>query len=180
MAAFGGLSCLTFDKNGDVLAEPLTISQDTADQLESNILLFFTGKEREASDILIEQDTRSKQGDQDMIDNLNRIKEIGIETRKYLEKGQPNMLGELLHTHWVVKKKRSRKMSDPFLDECYELARKNGASGGKLIGAGGGGFFMFYCENNHKLRVIEAMKKCGLRWEQFGFDFDGAKILVNT
>ena len=179
MAAFGGLTCLTFDRNGEVLAEPLRVPREALDQLESNLLIFFTGMVRDASDILSEQDTRSKQDDPDMIGNLDRIKEIGLETRKYLEKGQPDMLGELLHTHWEVKKKRSRNMSDPFLDECYELACKNGASGGKLIGAGGVGFFMFYCENNHKPRVIEAMKKRGLRWERFRFDFDGAKILVN-
>jgi D-glycero-alpha-D-manno-heptose-7-phosphate kinase len=158
----------------------LKISQEVVDQLENNILLFFTGKEREASDILMEQDTRSKQDDPNMIGNLDQIKEIGMETRKYLEKGQPDMLGELLHTHWELKRKRSQNMTNPFLDECYELARKNGASGGKLIGAGGGGFFMFYSENNYRSKIIEAMKKCGLRWERFRFDFDGAKILVNT
>jgi len=180
MAAFSGLTCLTFDRNGEVLVEPLKVSREVVDQLESNLLLFFSGKERDASDILAEQDTRSKQDDPDMINNLHRIKEIGMATRKYLEKGQPDMFGELLHTHWELKKKRSVNMTDPFLDECYELARKNGAAGGKLIGAGGGGFFMFYCENNHKLKIIEAMKKCGLRWKQFHFDFDGTKILVNT
>jgi len=169
-----------FDKNGDVLAEPLKVTQEVVDQLESNLLLFFTGRERNASDILAEQDARSKQDDPDMIDNLHRIKEIGLATRQHLEKSQPDILGELLHTHWEVKRKRSSNISDPFLDECYDLARKNGASGGKLVGAGGGGFFMFYCKNNHKPRIIEAMKKCGLRWEQFRFDFDGAKILVNT
>ena len=180
MAAFGGLTCLTFDRNGDVLAEPLRITQEAMDQLESNILLFFTGKERSASDILTEQDTKSKQDDPDMTSNLHQIKDIGLETRKYLEKGQPDMLGELLHAHWEMKKERSPKISNPFLDECYEVARKNGATGGKLIGAGGGGFFMFYCENNHKAELIYAMQKYGLRWERFRFDFDGAKILVNT
>jgi D-glycero-alpha-D-manno-heptose-7-phosphate kinase len=90
------------------------------------------------------------------------------------------MLGELLHVHWETKKKRSQKMSEPFIDECYEVARKNGAVGGKLIGAGGGGFFMFYCENNHKPKLAEVMQRMGLRWERFNFDFDGAKILVNT
>ena len=180
MAAFGGFTCLTFDRSGDVLVEPLKVSHEVIDHLENNILLFFTGKEREASDILVEQDVRSKQDDPDMISNLHRVKEIGLETKKYLEKGKSDMFGDLLHTHWELKKKRSANMSEPFFDECYELARKNGASGGKLIGAGGGGFFMFYCENNHKPQIIEAMKKCGLRWEQFRFDFDGAKILVNT
>jgi D-glycero-alpha-D-manno-heptose-7-phosphate kinase len=180
MAAFGGLTCLTFDKDGNVQAEPLRIPQESMDQLESNLLLFFTGKERQASELLTDHDTRLREDDPDITGNLHRIKEIGLETKRYLENGQPDMLGELLHAHWEVKRKRSCDISNPFLDECYELARKNGASGGKLIGAGGGGFFMFYCENNHKPRIIEAMKNCGLRWERFRFDFDGAKILVNT
>ena len=180
MAAFGGLPCLTFDKCGDVLVEPLRISHEALDQLEGNILLFFTGKQRSASEILSEQDEKSKQDDKEMIQNLHKIKEIGLETRRYLEKGQLDMLGELLHVHWEMKKKRSQKMSDPFIDECYEVARRNGAAGGKLIGAGGGGFFMFYCQNNHKVELIQAMQKMNLRWERFRFDFDGAKILVNT
>jgi len=180
MAAFGGLTCLTFDKNGGVLVEPLRISNEVLDQLEGNILLFFTGKERSASEILSEQVERSNQDNPEMINNLHQIKEIGLETRRYLERGQVNMLGELLHVHWEVKKKRSRKISDPFINECYEVARKNGAAGGKLVGAGGGGFFMFYCNNNDKPKLVEAMQKMGLRWERFHFDFDGTKILVNT
>jgi len=182
ISAFGGLTCLTFDKNGDVLMEPLQISHEAIDQLESNITLFYTGKQRSASAILAEQDQKSKQDDAEMIRNLDQVKQISLDTRKYLEGGQVDMLGELLHVHWEIKKKRSQNMTDPFIDECYEDARKNGAIGGKLIGAGGGGFFMFYCHNfNHdKRRLIEAMQKMGLRWERFHFDFDGAKILVNT
>jgi len=180
MAAFGGLTCLTFDKNGGVLVEPLRISNEVLDQLEGNILLFFTGKERSASEILSEQVERSNQDNPEMINNLHQIKEIGLETRRYLERGQVDMLGELLHRHWETKKKRSRKISDPFINECYEVARKNGAAGGKLVGAGGGGFFMFYCNNNDKPKLVEAMQKMGLRWERFHFDFDGTKILVNT
>ncbi len=181
MAAFGNLTCLTFEKDGEVLVEPLLISRESLDQLEGNILLFFTGKERSASEILSEQDKKSRQDDPEMIENLHRIKEIGMETRKYLEKGQVNMFGELLHVHWETKKKRSRNMSDPFIDECYEIARKNGAAGGKLIGAGGGGFLMLYCNNvNDKPGIVQSMQKMGLRWERFRFDFDGVKILVNT
>jgi len=180
IAAFGGLTCLTFDQNGDVLVEPLRISREALDQLEGNILLLFTGKERRASEILSEQDEKCKQDDSQMTQNLYQIKEIGLETRRYLERGEVDMLGELLHVHWEIKKKRSRKMSDPFINECYEIARKNGAAGGKLVGAGGGGFFMFYCHNSDKPRLVEAMEEMGLRWERFHFDFDGTKILVNT
>jgi D-glycero-alpha-D-manno-heptose-7-phosphate kinase len=180
MAALGGLTCLTFDKSGDVLAEPLRIPGETLDLLESNILLFFTGKERSASEILAEQNTKSRQDDPDILNNLHQIKDIGLETRKYLENGHPDMLGELLHAHWEIKKKRSEKISDSAINECYEAARKNGASGGKLVGAGGGGFLMLYSENNHKTQLIELMKKYGLKWERFRFDTDGAKVLVNT
>jgi len=180
MAAFGGLTCLTFDRNGDVLVEPLRISREMAEQLESNLLVFFTGKERSASEILREQDQKSKQEDPDMIQNLHQIKNIGLETRKHLEKGEIDMLGELFHVHWEIKKRRSSKMSNPRIDECYELARKKGAIGGKLIGAGGGGFLMFYCSNGCKPAVIDAMRSAGLRWEGLHFDLDGAKILVNT
>ncbi len=182
MAAFGGLTCLTFEKDGEVIVEPLQISAEVLDQLENNLLLFYSGIERSASEILLEQDDRSKIDDTEVIENLHRIKEIGLETRKALEKGDVDKLGEMLDVHWQTKKKRSQKMTDPFIDECYEIACKNGALGGKLVGAGGGGFFMFYCNNNNhdKPRLVEAMQKMGLRWERFHFDFDGAKILINT
>ena len=164
------------------LVEPLRFSRESLDRLEGNILLFYTGIQRSASAILAEQDQKCHQGDRDMTTNLDQIKQIGLDTRRYLEKGQVDMLGELLHVHWEIKKKRSSSMSDPYVDECYELARKNGAIGGKLVGAGGGGFFMFYCNNfdHDKPRLVEAMQKIGLRWERFRFDFDGAKILVNA
>ena len=180
MAAFGGLTCLTFEKNGTVMVEPLHVAAQIHDQLENNLILFFTGIERSASEILNEQDTKSKNEDPAMVENLHQIKEIGLETRKYLENGQVDMLGELFNTHWETKKKRSKNISNPMIDECYELAIKNGALGGKLIGAGGGGFLMFYCKNGEKHKVVEAIEKMGLKWERFHFDFDGAKILINT
>jgi D-glycero-alpha-D-manno-heptose-7-phosphate kinase len=180
MAAFGGLTCLTFEKNGDVLVEPLRVTPEVYDQLESNLILFFTGTERSASAILRDQDTKSKNDDPAVLENLHRIKDIGLETRKYLEKGQVDMLGELFRTHWETKKKRSPDISTPQIDECYETAMKNGALGGKLIGAGGGGFFMFYCKNGEKHKVIEAIRAMDLKWERFHFDYEGAKILVNT
>jgi D-glycero-alpha-D-manno-heptose-7-phosphate kinase len=180
MAAFGGLNCLTFEKNGDVLIEPLRVAAEIHDQLENNLILFFTGTERSASQILRDQDSKSKKDNRAMVENLHHIKEIGLETRKYLENGQVDMLGELFHAHWETKKKRSSAISSPIIDECYETAMKNGALGGKLIGAGGGGFLMFYCKNGEKHKVIESIQKMGLKWERFHFDFDGAKILVNA
>ena len=180
IAAFGGITCLTFEKKGDVLVEPLTISAETMEQLESNIALFHTGIERSASEILADQDEKSKRDDPAIIENLHKIKEIGLETRKALEKGKVDELGRFLHVHWETKRKRSAKMTDPFIDECYETACKNGALGGKLIGAGGGGFFMFYCHNSDKPKLSQAMKKAGLKPMRFRFDFEGTKILVNS
>jgi D-glycero-alpha-D-manno-heptose-7-phosphate kinase len=179
IAAFGGITCLTFEKNGDVLVEALRISDEALDQMESNIALFYTGIERSASEILAEQDEKSKKDDPQVIENLHKIKEIGLQTRKALESGNVDEFGELLHVHWETKKKRSQKMSDPFIDECYDVARKNGALGGKLIGAGGGGFFMFYCRNSDRPKLSRAMKNMRLKPMRFRFDFEGAKILIN-
>ena len=180
MAAFGGITCLTFDKDGAVLVEPLRLTDEVLDQLESNLLFFFTGKERSASEILREQDEKSKKNDPAMDNNLHQVKDIGLKTREYLERGDVDMLGELLRTHWEIKKKRSQKMSDSFIDECYEVALKSGAVGGKLMGAGGGGFFMFYCKSDKKAKVSEVLNKMGLRREKFNIDWEGAKILLNS
>lgn len=180
MAAFGGLTCLTFEKNGDVIVEPLRVKDETIDQIRDNLILFFTGTERSASMILSDQVNRSEQNDSSIFENLHRIKEIGLQTRKYLENGEVDMLGELFHSHWELKRKRSSSISNVFIDECYEEARKHGAIGGKLIGAGGGGFLMFYLRNHSKLQLIKKMQQIGLKWVRFQFDFDGTRILVNT
>jgi len=179
IAAFGGITCLTFDKNGGVSVEPLQISYEALDQLESNILLFHSGIERNTSEILLEQDVKSQKDVPEVIDNLHQIKEIGLETKKALEKGDVDKLGEFLNLHWETKKKRSQKISAPFIDECYEVARKSGALGGKIVGAGGGGFFMFYCNNSDKPRLYQAMRNMGLKSMKFQFDHEGAKILAN-
>jgi D-glycero-alpha-D-manno-heptose-7-phosphate kinase len=179
IAVFGGLICLTFEKNGNVIVEPLRISEETLDQLENNIQLFHNGIERSAAEILAEQDEKSRKGDRQMIENLHQIKEIGLETKKVLERGEIDKFGELLNEHWETKRRRSQKIADPFIDECYEVACKNGALGGKIVGAGGGGFFMFYSKNNDKFRLSQAMKEMGLKPMKFRFDHEGAKILVN-
>jgi D-glycero-alpha-D-manno-heptose-7-phosphate kinase len=179
IAALGGVTCLTFEKNGEVIAEPLRISEEALDLLTSNIQFFHTGIERSASEILKEQDSKSKVDDPEVIENLHRVKEIGLETRAALEKGDVDRFGELLNVHWEIKKKRSGKMTDPFIDECYELARRTGALGGKLVGAGGGGFLMFYCKNGDKPGLCQAMGKVNLKPFNFHLDFEGAKILVN-
>jgi D-glycero-alpha-D-manno-heptose-7-phosphate kinase len=179
IAAFGGITCLTFERDGTVLVEPLKVGAETLDHLLGNLLFFYTGIERSASDILAEQDNRSKVEDGEMLANLHRVKEIGLQARASLERGKVDDFGELLHAHWEIKKRRSGKMSDPFIDECYTTARAQGVVGGKLIGAGGGGFLMFYCPNGNKPGVFQAMTGLGLKPFSVGIDFEGAKILVN-
>lgn len=176
IASFGGLTCFTFEKDGYVKVEPLRVSQETLLNLEDNLLLFFTGVTRSASAILSDQDKRSKANDQSMIDNLHFVKQLGYDSRDAFEDGDLGKFAEIMHTHWEHKKKRSQGMSNPAIDEYYELAQKNGAVGGKLIGAGGGGFLMFYTEHRTKLR--SAMRKAGLREVRMRFDFEGSRVLV--
>ena len=144
--------------------------------LEDNLLLFFTGYSRSASSILKEQDSRSKQHDQRMVDNLHFIKDLGFQSKEALESGNLRRFAELMNVHWEHKKKRSGSMSNGQIDEWYRLAREHGALGGKLIGAGGGGFLMFYARDNVRLR--KAMTAAGLREVRFRFDFEGTKVVI--
>src|SRR6516162_1387570 len=176
IAAYGGLTCFQFLPNGHVEAWPLKVSSETLYNLEDNLLLFFTGYSRSASSILKEQDDRSKQRDQGMVDNLHFVKELGYQSKEALEQGDLARFGELMKVHWEHKKKRSGSMSNGKINEWYELAREHGALGGKLIGAGGGGFLMFYAEEKRRLRRV--MADAGLREVRFRFDFEGTKVLL--
>ena len=176
IAAFGGLTCFRFNRDDSVEAWPLKLDSETMYNLEDNLLLFFTGYSRSASSILKEQDDKTKKQDNDMVANLNYVKDLGERSLKALEAGQLNEFGALMHEHWDHKKRRSGGMSNPKIDEWYELAMKNGAVGGKLIGAGGGGFLMFYAEDKRKLR--HAMMGAGLTEVRFRFDFEGTKTIV--
>ena len=178
IAAFGGLTAMTYCPDGHVRVEPLAIHQETLYSLEDNLCLFFTGYTRNASEILKDQDTRSKVKDRSMIDNLHFVKDLGYRSRKALEEGDLREFAALMHCHWEHKKTRSQGMSNPHIDEYYELARANGALGGKLIGAGGGGFLMFYTEDNKRLR--HAMAQAGLREVRFRFDFEGTRIVAQS
>jgi D-glycero-alpha-D-manno-heptose-7-phosphate kinase len=176
IAAYGGLTCFTFRKDGRVHAEPLKFSMDTLFDLEDNLLLFFTGFSRQAGSILKDQHTRSVQNDKAMMENLHFVKQLGYRSKELLEKGRTADFGALMHEHWEHKKKRSGGMSNSQIDEWYEHGRKHGAVGGKLVGAGGGGFLMFYAEDRNKLR--HAMAGAGLEEVRFRFDFEGTKVLV--
>lgn len=176
IAAYGGLTCLQFLPNGQVEAWPLNISSETLYNLEDNLLLFFTGYSRSASSILKEQNDKSKQSDQSMIDNLHFVKELGYQSKDALEAGDLHHFAKLMNVHWEHKKQRSGGMSNGDIDHWYGLAMENGALGGKLIGAGGGGFLMFYTEDKTRLR--HAMAQTVLREVRFRFDFEGTKVVI--
>jgi D-glycero-alpha-D-manno-heptose-7-phosphate kinase len=181
ISAFGGITSLQFAKDGTVTVEPVKMSEEARDELHNNIMLFFTGISRSASNILKEQDEKSKKNEETTIDTLHEIKRIGLETKKALEQGDVDKLGEYLNEHWNIKKRLSENISNKFIDECYNFAKKNGALGGKIMGAGGGGFFMFYHNgnNNEKTAFIKSMSKKDLKKMRFNFDFEGAKIILN-
>jgi D-glycero-alpha-D-manno-heptose-7-phosphate kinase len=178
VASFGGLTCFRFLPDDRVEVQALRMDPETMANLEDNLLLFFTGYTRAASDILRDQDSRSKQKDGDMTANLHTVKQLGFESRNALEKGDLRRFAELMHTHWENKKKRSSNISNPHINELYDLARQNGALGGKLIGAGGGGFLMFYSEDKTRLRC--AMRNTGLREVRVRFDFAGTTVLAHS
>src|SRR5512133_2297331 len=175
IAAYGGLTCLTFNGDDTVNACPLKVSVEAMFDLEDNLLLFFTGYSRSAGTILQDQKVRTEHADSDMLSNLHYVKDLGLRSRQALEAGQTALFGELMHEHWEHKKRRSSGMSNPQIDEWYELGRQNGAIGGKLVGAGGGGFLLFYAEDHRRLRT--AMQKAGLDEVRFRFDFEGTKVL---
>jgi D-glycero-alpha-D-manno-heptose-7-phosphate kinase len=176
IAAYGGITCFRFLPNGQVEAWPLKISQRMIYDLEDHLLLFFTGYTRSAGEILKEQDTKSKKQDSTMIANLHLVKQLGRDIKDALERDDLQRFGELMNTHWELKKTRSSSMSNDRMNAWYDLAIKNGALGGKLIGAGGGGFLMFLCEERARLRQVLAGE--GLEEVRFRFDFEGTKVII--
>lgn len=177
IAAYGGITCFTFHKNDRVTAEPLRLDLDTMFDLEDNLLLFFTGFARSAGNILKDQHTRSQQKDGEMLRNLHYVKDLGYRSKSALESGNATLFGELMHEHWEHKKRRSGGISNQQIDEWYDLGMRNGAAGGKLVGAGGGGFLMFYARDRNKLR--HTMAKAGLEEVRFRFDFEGTKVVLS-
>jgi len=176
IAAYGGITAFTFHKDGRVEARKAALSEDTIHDLEDNLLLFFTGYSRSASAILKDQKIRSEQADSAMIENLHRTKDLGLRSLVCLEAGDTPGFAALMHEHWLGKRARSSGMSNDKINEWYDLAMANGALGGKLIGAGGGGFLMFYATDRTRLR--NTMREAGLQEVRFRFDFEGTKILT--
>ncbi|MBV9999037.1 MAG: galactokinase [Verrucomicrobia bacterium] len=178
IAAYGGITCFKFMPDGRVDAWPLKITEETLFNLEDNLLLFFTGYSRSASSILQEQKQKSLVADKAMIENLHFVKDLGRQSQRALEAGDLHEFARLMDVHWQRKKERSGSMSNQHINEWYDHALANGALGGKLIGAGGGGFLMFYTEDKSRLR--HAMREKGLTEVRFRFDFEGTKIVVQS
>jgi D-glycero-alpha-D-manno-heptose-7-phosphate kinase len=178
ISTFGGVTSLAFARDGSVDVQPVNMSSETLASLEDNLTLFFTGYARSASVMLLDQDTRTKATDTVMLRAMHEVKALGVESMKALERGDLRGFAELMHVHWESKRRRSNGMSNDRIDEWYEIGRKNGAIGGKLIGAGGGGFLMFYTEDKTRLR--HAMREQGLREVRFRFDFLGTTVVAQS
>lgn len=179
IAAFGNFTVLDIEPSGRVHVNPLEISLTALQDFRSSVLLFYTGLLRPSQHILNEQKQATQAGDREVVDSLHRTKEIGYRIKEALEDGDLERFGLLLDEHWQNKKRRSNRISDPAIDRWYEIAREHGALGGKIMGAGGGGFFMFCSPNNHKAKLRQALTAAGLREMPYDFDFMGAKVLVN-
>lgn len=176
VATHGGVNSFTFNEDDTVNVEPLGMNSDTVFDLEDNLLLFFTGFSRKAVDVLKDQVDRTEQNDPEVLKNLHLTKKLGLQSRDALIAGKIDKFGKLMHVHWENKLKRSKGMSNNKINDWYSIALKNGALGGKLVGAGGGGFLLLLASDKRKLR--NALKEQGLREVQFRFDFEGTKVMT--
>lgn len=179
IAAYGGVTAFTFNTDGSVDVERLPIRLEVLDELQSNLLIFYSGVEREAASVLVEQGKSIQANQDNAVERMHRIKALGHETRRILLSGNVDAYGELLHEHWQNKRKLAVNMTDSAIDEHYDAARRAGALGGKLMGAGGGGFFMFYARPESRRAVYDALTARGLRPLRFRFDPGGARIVAN-
>jgi D-glycero-alpha-D-manno-heptose-7-phosphate kinase len=179
ISAYGGITAFTFEKGGGVTVERVPMKTEVIEDLQMNLLVFYSGIQRKASDVLSEQKKTITANKDDAVQRMHRIKELGHETKRLLMSGQIDQYGDLLHEHWMNKRKLASNMTDSNIDEHYEAARKAGAVGGKLMGAGGGGFFMFYVRPENRRVLYETLVARGLQPLRFHFDFDGARISAN-
>lgn len=179
MAAYGGFICLSINRNGNVKVRPLKISPESKQDLENNLVYFYTGILRKASDVLLDQKKALEKKD-NSLQSMLEIKKIGYKIKKCLENDNLDEFGRLMHEHWEAKKKTSQKISNNIFDKYYNIAKNNGALGGKIIGAGGGGFFMFYCDSRtSKNNLRKAFISKGLAEIRVMFEQEGSKIVLN-
>ena len=178
-AAYGGIITLEINELGNVKVTPLRIHEETIHELENRLLMFYTGINRDANNILGEQSQKAKINEAVTVKSMHRIKEIGREIKRSLENDKITLFGKLMHEHWMEKKKISAKMSSPKIDHWYDVGLKNGALGGKIMGAGGGGFLLFCCDVEKRKLLRKTMEAEGLKFMDFKFDWEGSKVLVN-
>ena len=179
LAAFGGVTCLEIGQDGSVEVSPAPVYDGTVEELENCVLLFYTGMKRTASEVLGDESQAISSGNEDVVGALHSVKEIGRQVREALGRGDLHRFGQLLDQHWQSKKRLSNKVSADCVDRWYEVAKGSGAVGGKLIGAGGGGFFMLCCDHDNKARLRKAMAAEGLREMHFAIEFEGSKVVAN-
>jgi D-glycero-alpha-D-manno-heptose-7-phosphate kinase len=178
-AAFGGLNFIDF-RTEAVTVQPFNLAPDALTALERRLMLFFTGRSRNSADILAEQKRSSERNRTVVIEALHQIKDSALRLREDLAAGNLTAVGERLHLSWMAKRQLARGISDPWIDQWYETARACGAAGGKIAGAGGGGFLLLYCEPEHQDRVTEALHRNGLSRMDFRFESGGAMVIMNN
>lgn len=178
-AAFGGLNFITFDRDGSTHVEPVKADSDVTTALERRLMLFFTGAAHHSWSILKEQEVSTRRREEVAVESLHRIRELARKMLQVLEQGELDTFGQLLHEGWEQKKKISTKISTGAIDRMYSLAREHGALGGKITGAGGGGFLLLYCREEKQHAVREVLAAEGIREMRFAFDFSGSRVLVN-
>jgi D-glycero-alpha-D-manno-heptose-7-phosphate kinase len=178
-AAFGGLNFITFEPDGTTRVEPLKLQPETSASLQQRLMLFFTGAAHHSWSILKEQESSTKKREGTAVESLHHIRHLAEKMRRALEAGDLENFGTLLHEGWEHKKRISRKISSPAIDHLYDLARRHGAAGGKITGAGGGGFMLLYCDEEKQAPVREAFAAEGVREMRFAFDSGGSRVLVN-
>jgi D-glycero-alpha-D-manno-heptose-7-phosphate kinase len=178
-AAFGGLNFLSFNQDGSTRVEAMDLDADTLQEFQSNLMLFFTGAAHHSWTILQEQEDSTRARTSSTLDALHEVKALGIRMREALQRAQLQLFGELLHAAWEAKMRVSSKISTPRIDQLYACAREHGAIGGKITGAGGGGFLLLYCERSHQEAVKKALREEGVHEMAFSFDLQGAQVVVN-
>jgi len=178
MAALGGIRVLDIAPNGTVTVRNARIDSAALEDLNRNLLAFYTRTSRSADEILRAQSRAAREDKKGVVESLNLIKEIGLQILEALERGDLTRIGPLFDEHWARKKELAPGITNPWLDQVYAAARQSGALGGKISGAGGGGFFLFYCEKGHK-ELRATMAGMGLREMRYRFEFEGAKVLAD-
>ncbi len=177
-ASFGGINTIRFTSDG-VSVEPLSIAPDVRQTLEKRLMLFFTGSSRESTSILKHQRQSTQDNDEAVLEALHNIKQVALDVKECLERGDLDEFARLLHYSWQEKRRLAPGLSNGFIDECYELALHHGASAGKITGAGGGGFLLLYCHEHAQVNVTQVLEEYGLKRMNFHFDSQGATVILN-